>query len=471
MTDLDLAKKVAAHRLLATAPPEEVAWVLSHGTLRTFSAGQIMTRRSAGHVDGVFFVLSGHLTISVDRGAGPHKVLEWREGDTAGFLPYSRMTVPPGDVTAEAPTEVFVIRREDFPEMIRSCHEIISKLVHVMVDRARQFTSSDLHDEKMVSLGRLAAGLAHELNNPASALARGAKLLPARLAASEAASIALGAAGFTEDERAAINAIRDLCACTPVNRVRSPLEDADRENALADWLLDHGVDDSLAEPLAESAATLESLDRLAGAVDTAKLEAALEWVAAGCATRALARELEEAAVRISDLVTSVKGFTQMDQVGITEPIDVGLGLRQTLAVIQAKARGKSLSVEVVTEPDLPRVRGVAGELNQVWLNLIDNALDASPESGRVDIRAEHRDGKVCVRVIDNGAGIPPDVQKRIFEPFFTTKGVGQGTGLGLDISRRLVRKHNGEMVVDSVPGRTEFLVTLPVLADSSVVGP
>ncbi|HEX7880323.1 MAG TPA: ATP-binding protein [Candidatus Eisenbacteria bacterium] len=471
MTEPEIARKVAAHRLLATAPADEVAWVLAHGTLRTFAPGQIMTRRSAENVEGIYFVLAGHLTISVDRGAGPHKVLEWRGGDTAGILPYSRMTTPPGDVTAEAPTEVFLIRRQDFPEMIRSCHEIISKLVHVMVDRARQFTTSDLHDEKMVSLGRLAAGLAHELNNPASALARGAKLLPERLVSSEAASIALGAAGLSEGDRAAIDEIRDLCACTPVNRVRSPLEDADRESTLADWLKDHGADEALAEPLAESAATLEALDRLASVLDGAKLEAALQWVAAGCATRALARELEEAAVRISDLVGSVKGFTQMDQVGITEPIDIGLGLRQTLAVIQAKARGKSISVEVVAEPNLPRVRGVAGELNQVWLNLIDNALDAAPESGRVTIRADHADGKVRVSVIDNGGGIPPEIQKRIFEPFFTTKGVGQGPGLGLGLSRRLVRKHIGEMAVESAPGRTEFRVTLPVLADTEAGGP
>jgi len=239
---------------------------------------------------------------------------------------------------------------------------------------------------------------------------------------------------------------------------------------MADWLLDHGADSSLAEPLAESAVTLEGLDRLAGGLDQAALGAALRWVAAGCSTRRLAAELEEAAVRIFDLVTSVKGFTQMDLASVPEPVDVGLGLQQTLAVIQAKARGKSISVELTVEPNLPRVRAVSGELNQVWLNLIDNALDAAPKSGRVEIRAERCHDSVMVRVIDNGGGIPADVRHRIFDPFFTTKPVGEGTGLGLDIPSRLVRRYDGNMDVESVPGRTEFQVSFPALVDTSGAG-
>jgi signal transduction histidine kinase len=463
MTHPDLIARLSAHRLVGSVPPEEFAWVLAHGESRTYMPGDIITRKAAGSVEGIYFVLSGHMSIHVDRGSGPHKVLEWRAGDTTGLLPYSRMVVPPGDVVVEEPTEIFMIHRDHTREMIRSCHDLTSKLVHAMVDRARQFTSSDLHDEKMVSLGKLAAGLAHELNNPASALARGARLLPERLAVAEEASVALGAAGFSDDERAAIESVRNACEFAPLQRVRSPLEEADRESAMADWLEDHGADTALAEPLAESAVTIEGLDRLAGMLPSGSLEAALRWVAVGCSTRRLATELEEAAVRISDLITSVKGFTHMDLAAVPEPVDVALGLRQTLAVIQAKARGKSLGVEVVAAPDLPRVRGVAGELNQVWLNLIDNALDAAPESGRVEVRAEHRNGRVCVRVIDNGAGIPAELRNRIFDPFVTTKPVGQGTGLGLDISRRLVRRYDGDIEVDSQPGRTEFRVTFPAL--------
>ena len=156
----------------------------------------------------------------------------------------------------------------------------------------------------------------------------------------------------------------------------------------------------------------------------------------------------------------------MDQAAVAEPLDLMRGLDNTVAVLRSKARGKSVSVTVEAEPGLPRVRGFAGELNQIWGNLIDNALDAVPESGRVDVKASREGEHVVVRIVDNGAGIPAEVRERIFDPFFTTKPMGHGTGLGLDIVRRLVRHNDGQITVESQPGRTEFRVSLPV-ADTS----
>ena len=167
-------------------------------------------------------------------------------------------------------------------------------------------------------------------------------------------------------------------------------------------------------------------------------------------------------MRISGLVTAIKGFTHMDQATAAEPVDLGLGLANTVAVLNAKARSKSAAVTITVPPDLPRVLGFAGELNQVWANLIDNALDAIPVSGRVDVTAERARHGVIVRVIDNGPGIPADVRERVFDPFFTTKPVGQGTGLGLDIVRRLVSHNDAEIELETVPGRTEFRVSLPI---------
>jgi signal transduction histidine kinase len=371
---------------------------------------------------------------------------------------------------AEVATEILVIPGEDLQEMIRTCHEVTSLLVHVMVDRARHFTAGDLHAEKMVSLGKLSAGLAHELNNPASALARGAKLLPERLAASEAASRALGSSHLSDAQMAAIDRIREICLATPVERVRSPWEQADHEETIAEWIESHGANESLAEALAETAVTIDALDELSHALDGADLEPALRWVAAGCSARRLALEIEEAAGRIFDLVTAVKGFTHMDHAAAVGLVDIGEGLRQTLAVLRSKARAKSLSVTIGVDPDLPRILAIGGELNQVWANLIDNALDAAADSGRVEITASRSGGQVVVRVIDDGAGIPPDLRHRIFDPFFTTKPVGQGTGLGLDIARRLVRKHRGDLEVDSEPGRTEFRVGFPIPTDDSPGG-
>jgi signal transduction histidine kinase len=166
-------------------------------------------------------------------------------------------------------------------------------------------------------------------------------------------------------------------------------------------------------------------------------------------------------MRISGLVTAVKGFTHMDRATVAQPVDLTQGLDNTVTVLRAKARSRSASVVVEAEPGLPAVRGFVGELNQIWSNLIDNALDAIPDGGRVEVRASREQQRVVVRVSDNGAGIPDEIRSRIFDPFFTTKPLGQGTGLGLDIVRRLVRHNDGEIAVESRPGWTEFRVVLP----------
>jgi len=464
MTATELVDRLAAHRTFGAAPREELAWLAAHGSVRQMKAGDVLTAKGEP-AEGLFAVLSGRITISVDRGAGPHTIMEWREGDVTGTLPYSRMVGPPGDTTAQEPTVVLAIHRDHFPAMIRECQGVTSILVHTMLDRARVFTSSGLHDEKMVSLGKLSAGLAHELNNPASAIERSASLLEDHLEEAERAARVLGAAHLTDAQLAAVDAVRQSCFAAPVHGVRSPIEQAEREEAIGEWLAGHGLDASTAEPLADTAVTFEALDRAAGAVDGPALNAVLRSSAALCSVRTLASEIQQAAMRIAGLVAAIKGFTHMDQALIAEPVDLVQSLGNTVAVLKSKARNKSAAVVVEVEPGLPRARGFVGELNQIWANLIDNALDAIPDSGRVEVRASREHERVAVRVIDNGSGIPPDVRERIFDPFFTTKPVGLGTGLGLDIVRRLVRHNNGEIAVESRPGRTEFRVVLPVAED------
>jgi signal transduction histidine kinase len=461
MTANDLVDRLANHRTVGAAPREELEWLAAHGSVRRFEVGGVLSAKGAP-VEGLFVMLSGHLNLIVDRGAGPYKLFEWRGGDVGGVLPYSRLVNSPGQSFAEEPSEVLVVPREHLRALTEKCHALTSILVHRMVDRARDFTSSELHDEKMVSLGRLSAGLAHELNNPASAIERSAALLGSRLEGVEQAARALGAAGLTEAQFDAIDGVRNACAAAPEQGVRSPIEHAEREEAISDWLADRGLDTAAAEALAETAVKIEALDRLAGAVDGPALESALRWAAAGCSVRRLASEIQDAATRIAGLVLAVKGFTHMDQGTAAGLVDLAQGLGNTVAVLKSKARGKSVAVSVKVEPDLPRVRGFAGELNQIWGNLIDNALDAVSESGLVEVVAGREAGRVVVRVADNGPGIPAEIRDRIFDPFFTTKPAGEGTGLGLDIVRRLVQHNEGEIAVESQPGRTEFRVTLPI---------
>jgi len=460
---MDLIDRLAEHKALASAPRDELAWLVQHGTLRHLEAGEILSHKGQP-VEGLYIVLSGHVTLSVDRPTGRQKVIEWRTGEISGNMPYSRLKAPPGDAVAEEPTEILSIPREQFQALISSCHEITTMLVHAMLDRARLFTSNDLQNEKMISLGKLSAGLAHELNNPASAIERNATLLEDRLAEAEAATHALGVARLSETQLAAVEAIRTACLAKSLGGVLSPIQQAEREERFADWLADHGLDESIADALADTQARVEALDELAKVVQGEALEAVLRWAASGCAVRNLAAEIQDAAMHISGLVSAIKGFTHMDQAMVAEPVEIATGLGNTTAILRSKASKKSVSVSVEVEPGLPRVCGFAGELNQIWGNLIDNALDAVPEKGLVQVTAKQERGQVVVRVTDNGPGIPASVRERIFDPFFTTKPMGQGTGLGLDIVRRLVHHNNATIEVDSQPGRTEFYVVLPIAA-------
>jgi len=468
-TTSNLIDRLAEHKTLGTAPREELEWLVAHSTLRHLNTAEVLTAKGAP-VEGMFVYLSGRVAIFVDRGAGPNKVMEWQGGDVGGILPYSRVVSPPGDSVAQEPTTILAVPRDHIRTMTRECYEITSILVHAMIDRARIFTSSDMHDEKMVSLGKLSAGLAHELNNPAAAIERTAALLEDRLEDAEKATRALGAARLTDEQLCAIDEVRSSCLATQVQGVRSPIEQAQREEAIADWLADHGVDEDTAEALAETNVTFEALDLIAAAVQGPALNAVLHWAAAGCSVRSLAGEIQESAMRISGLVMAIKGFTHMDQAMVAEPVNLALSLGNTTTVLKSKARAKSVTVAINIEPGLPCVHGFAGELNQIFANLIDNALDAVPDSGRVEILANREQQRVVVRIVDNGSGIPEAISKKIFDPFFTTKPMGQGTGLGLDIVRRLVRHNDGDITVESQPGRTEFRIALPLAKDGSAGG-
>ena len=457
--DTELLERLAQHRTLGDAPRPEVEWLIAHGTVRHIEPGDIVTR-SGTAVTNLLIVLSGHFEIMVERGSGPRKMFEWRGGDVGGFLPYSRMTKAPGEVIVDEPGDILAVDSRFFPEMVVACPWVTATLVHVMVDRARVFTSTALQDEKMASLGRLAAGLAHELNNPASAAARSAGRIEDGLARAEAASRALGAALLTAEQQSALAEIRRVCLENEAP-ILSAIERADREEAIAVWLEEHNLSAEPAGALTDACVSTKMLDRLRDSMPESAVGTAVEWIAANCSIHSLVGEVQRASSRIHQLVAAIKRFTYMDKPGVPDLVDVEQGLRDTIVMLGNKARGKNVAVTIKIDANLPKAHGFGGELNQVWTNLIDNAIDAAPQGGRVEVGAGCGQGTIIVRIVDNGPGVPPEIREKIFDPFFTTKPVGQGTGLGLEIAMKLALHNGGNIEVDSRPGRTEFRVTVP----------
>jgi len=418
--------RLAALPALGDIPRDQLQWLLDHGEIHRAEHGATF-RGVMGEDElvGLFLLISGRFSVRVDQGGTVREVREITPGRVTGHLPYSRMTNPRGYLVADGPVEFLLIRLEKIPEMTRECYEFTAVCVQEMLARVRVFKADDKRQEKMAALGRLSAGLAHELNNPASAAARAARVLDSARRDVVAAARDLGAAGLEGD---ALRALRALESATGK---------------------------------AERGLTVADLDAAAPALDAGTLEPILRYVAADGTVRGLTADIASAAERIHSLVAAVKKHTHMDRAPGLEPIRLDEHLADTVTLMRSKASLKGVSVELSVEDDLPMVEASISELNQVWIQLLDNAIDAVTESGRISIDARRDDHTVVVRIVDDGPGIPRERQELVFEPFFTTKDVGEGRGLGLDIVRTVVRSHRGTVGLTSIPGRTEFRVALP----------
>ena len=318
---------------------------------------------------------------------------------------------------------------------------------------------------KLISLGTMAAGLAHELNNPAAAIGRSAA--EARGAFQEASEKAaeLGNLSLTREQRSFVSALpQEVAQESGTAASLDSLEVSDLEDELALWMEDHGVEEGweISPTLAGAGLDTAWLEGLAERLPEEALGGVLGWLRATMAGDELLREIEGGSARISELVGAIKTYTHMDKAA-SRKVDVHAGLNSTLIMLGHKLKKGDVEVVRDYEKDLPHVCGHAGELNQVWTNLIDNAIDAVEGQGRIKVRTASENGRVLVEVADDGPGIPEGMRKRIFEPFYTTKEVGQGTGLGLDISYRVVvEDHKGDIRVLSERGDTRFQVRLPV---------
>jgi signal transduction histidine kinase len=458
--------RLAALSVFDAVPRDDLEWLVANSDVRTIPAGTSLN--SGDPSEEMWVLLEGRAGLHVQKGGALRKLMQAGAGQVLGTLPYSRFQRAPGTVIVEEDVTAIVLHRRHFSTLIHERMELTTALVHHMLDRARNYRSIQLNDERLESLSRLASGFAHELNNPASGAARTAQALAVLLEDQERAARELAAARLSDAHLAAVDAVRNRCQSAA--RPRTALEAADREDDLGDWLARHGLDSSTAESLAASEVTTADLDDLARTLPPGAVGCAVRWVASGCAVRAASQQIKTATARIHDLVDAVKGFTFMDRQGVPEEVDIARGLADTLAMLETKARAKGATVHLETAADLPRLQGVGSEINQVWEKLVENALDAVGDQGRVTITATTRGQSIVVRVADDGPGIPEDIRTRVFDPFFTTKPVGQGTGLGLDMARRIVNLHGGDIGFTSQPGRTVFKVTLPAAGQSASIG-
>jgi signal transduction histidine kinase len=416
-----LADELQRLDLFADDPREAIEWIAERMTVREIAAGTVFVE-AGDPVTEFLLILEGevHHSRPEDQYGS---VFVRRQGQALGVLPFSRMKVSRGRGRAVVDTRLGAMDARHLRELVYRAPCLAQKLVSEMTDRTRESTQMDEQAGKLQALGKLSAGLAHELNNPAAAVGRSA----ARL--------------------------RELWGEAPPPVELDPLERADREEAMEEWLRARGMDESLAGGLVEAGTSPEGLS-----------EAELRRLVRDREIGALTREIEEAAGRISELIHAVKSYTYMDRAPARE-VDLVEGLEVTLRIFQHRLK-QGVTVRKELSPGLPPVRGNGSELNQVWTNLIDNALDAMEtvpaETRELSVKACADSESVTVAIADNGPGIPEAIQARIFEPFFTTKEVGDGTGLGLDVVRRIVRGHEGNVRVESRPGKTTFTVRLPL---------
>ncbi|MDQ2832940.1 MAG: ATP-binding protein [Acidobacteriota bacterium] len=442
---------------------QEYLWLATHGSERRGEDRALLFRENEPAV-AMNIILEGEVQVR-RRHTGPIALFIGRAGQMTGLLPFSRMKNYGGDGYAVGMVWTLDVPKELFPEMLKAIPTMGSRCVSLLLDRVREVTRMEQQAEKLNALGKLAANLAHELNNPASAAQRSAAGLFRELREYGDKKFHLGKLILndeqTEKYKNWIEVARGRMNAYTTPAPQSPLAAVDREEVLVRWLTEHGVSEpwKIAPALSETNLGLDLLDELVEVVSPEVLPVALATVAGSLRVERMAETVVDSTVRIFDLISAIKDYSYMDQAPVQD-VDLAQSLENTLVMFNSRL--KNVDVVLEFDPELPPVSAYGSELNQVWTALIENALDAMHDCGTLRMKTQLSGSLALVEVWDSGPGIEETIRSRIFEPFFTTKAPGRGLGLGLDTVQRIVSKHSGFVTVETKPGSTCFQVRLPL---------
>lgn len=462
----DLLDQLRAIPLFSEVEDEALEWLIGRSDYLIYPKSAYIFR-SGDTINHMQIMLCGSYMIRREQEGRKRELGVWDAPYVMGVIPFSRMTTVGAEGVALEEVCLLQIHKDCFTDMVNVSYGLVQALVSVMTDRVRDFQQMQLMDEKLMALGKMSAGLAHELNNPASAMVRSSQELQKHLAQSPEHFKQVITMRIDPDKVDGVNAVLfERIASRDDADDLSLMEREERSDDLEDWFEDHDIEDAeeLIETLIDWDFKPEHLDQIADVLPEAAVKPVLQWVEVTLTTEGLVGEIHTASVRIADLISSIKTYSHMDSEPSMEFIDIHNGIKSTLTMLKFKFKKKNVALEKTCNYNLPNIKALEGELNQVWTNLISNALDALPDdgSGKITIRTYQQRDNLCIEVEDNGVGIPEDIQNRIFDPFFTTKGIGEGTGMGLDIVRRVLKRHGGNIAVESEPGKTCFLICFPL---------
>lgn len=460
----ELLETLHAFELFQGIDKEALEWLIDKSEYCLIEKGEVFFEKGTP-IDYMHIVVAGEILVRVPRGKSMKEFGVTKTGAVTGVLPFSRMKIAGGEGSALTDVYILQLHRDYFIEMVNVSYPLTQALVAVMSTRIRDFSQLRFQDEKLMALGKLSAGLAHELNNPASAMVRSSEELYKRIHTSPEKFKAVLRISISPEQTDEVNNIL-FSKVQNLNKIDlSLMEREDQLDELLDWLEDHDVEDGdeVAETFVDFGFTTDDLAEMERILDGKDIAPITRWIESTLSLEKLVSEIRESADRISTLVKAVKGYSHMDRDNSMEPTDVRDGLRSTIIMLKFKMKLKQITIQKNFPEQLPKVSAVVGELNQVWTNILANAIDALGPEGKLTIDAYQERDSICVEITDNGHGIPEDIQTRIFEPFFTTKSMDEGTGIGLDIVQKIIKKHNGSIDLTSVPGKTTFKVCIPVL--------